>query len=70
MLYPATPVSRRERGALRDCVTAALLSAGFAFDPKDPAQCRSRDENSYTIYQLPYKHTAKAGRGLPTDDPG
>lgn len=65
---PATPISRsalrRERGALRDRVTAALLSAGFAFDPKDPAQCRSRDENSYTIYQLPYKHAAEAEQGL------
>lgn len=65
---PATPISRsalrRERGALRDRVTAALLSAGFAFDPNDPTQCRSRDENSYTIYQLPYKHAAGAEQGL------
>jgi hypothetical protein len=65
---PATPVSRsglrRERGALRDRVTAALLSDGFAFDPDDPAQCRSRDENSYTVYQLPYKHAAEAEQGL------
>jgi hypothetical protein len=65
---PATPVSRsalrRERGALRDRVTVALRSAGFAFDPKDPTQVRSRDENSYTIYNLPYAPLAGAGAGL------
>ena len=65
---PATPVGRsalrRERGALRDRVTAALRSAGFDFDPHDPAQVRSRDENSYTIYQLPYAPLAGAGAGL------
>ncbi len=65
---PATPVSRnalrRERGALRDRVTTALLSAGFDFDPKDPAQARSRDENNYTIYQLPYGPVAGNGQGL------
>jgi hypothetical protein len=53
---PAAPVSRsglrRQRRLLRDRVTAALQAAGFAFDPKDAI--RSRDENGYTIYQLPY----------------
>jgi predicted nucleotidyltransferase component of viral defense system len=65
---PATPVRpsalRRERGALRDRITAALRSAGFDFDPHDAAQVRSRDENSYTIYQLPYAPLAGAGAGL------
>jgi predicted nucleotidyltransferase component of viral defense system len=65
---PATPVSRsalrRERGTLRDRVTAALLSAGFDFDPKDSAEVRSRDENSYTIYQLPYSPLAGNGQAL------
>ena len=62
---PAAPVSRnglrRQRGALRDRVTAALQAAGFAFDPKEPV--RSRDENGYTIYQLPYA-TGRTGEGL------
>jgi predicted nucleotidyltransferase component of viral defense system len=53
---PAAPVSRsglrRQRSVLRDRVTAALQAAGFAFDPKDAV--RSRDENGYTVYQLPY----------------
>ena len=53
---PAAPVSRsglhRQRSALRDRVTTALQAAGFAFDPKDAV--RSRDESSYTIFQLPY----------------
>ena len=64
---PAAPVSRsglhRQRSALRDRVTAALLAAGFVFDPKDPAQARSRDESSYTIFQLPYT-ADRAGEGL------
>lgn len=54
---PAAPVSRnglhRQRSALRGRVTAALQAAGFAFDPKDDAQCRSHDESSYMVYQLP-----------------
>jgi hypothetical protein len=62
---PAAPVSRsglrRQRSVLRDRVTAALQAAGFAFDPQDAV--RSRDENSYTIYQLPYTADG-AGEGL------
>ncbi len=65
---PAAPVSRsalhRQRSALRGQVTAALQTAGFAFDPKDPAQARSRDESSYTIYQLPYGSVAGPRQGL------
>jgi Nucleotidyl transferase AbiEii toxin, Type IV TA system len=65
---PAAPVSRsslhRQRSALRDRITVALQAAGFAFDPKNQAQARSRDESSYTVYQLPYKPTAGAGQGL------
>src|SRR5207344_1846905 len=52
------PVSRsglrQQRSALRDRITEALQRAGFVFDPNDPAQTRSRNENSYTTYQLPY----------------
>jgi hypothetical protein len=65
---PASPVSRsglhRQRSALRGRVTAALQAAGFAFDPTDPAQTRSRDESSYMLYQLPYGAGAGAGEGL------
>jgi hypothetical protein len=68
MLTPAAPVSRsglhRQRSALRDRVTAALQAAGFAFDPTDAAQTRSRDASSYTIWQLPYEPTSGAGQGL------
>jgi predicted nucleotidyltransferase component of viral defense system len=52
---------RRQRSVLRDRVTAALQAAGFAFDPKDAV--RSRDENAYTIFQLPYTKVG-AGEGL------
>lgn len=63
---PAAPVSRsmlRQRlRSLRDQVTQVLLAAGFAFDPGDPAHTRSRNENHYTIWQLPY--ASEAGEGL------
>ena len=66
MPLPSAPVTRsglhRERSALRRRVTTALQDAGFAFDPKEAV--RSRDESSYTIYQLPYEATAGAGEGL------
>ena len=52
-----------QRSALRGCVTAALQAAGFTFDPKDPAQARSRDESSYMVWHLPYSPPAGAGRG-------
>ena len=63
----AAPVSnsglRRQLGALRDKVTAALQAAGFAFDPADKAATRSRNESRYTVYQLPYP-SGGAGEGL------
>jgi hypothetical protein len=61
----AAPVSRsgirRALGKLADQVTAALHAAGFVFDPKDEACTRSRNDNHYTIWQLPY--TAESGQG-------
>ena len=54
----AAPVSRaglrQQLGVLRGKVTMALQSAGFAFDDADKAAVWSRNENHYTIYQLPY----------------
>jgi hypothetical protein len=53
------------RGALRglrDEVTKALLSAGFKFDPEDPAFRKSGNESRYTIYRLPYE-PAVTGEG-------
>jgi predicted nucleotidyltransferase component of viral defense system len=62
---PAAPVSRsglrRQRSLLRDRVTAALQAAGFVFDPANAI--RSKDENGYTVYQLPYAADG-AGEGL------
>jgi hypothetical protein len=69
-IVPASgpPASRsslhRQRSALRDRVTAAFLAAGFEFDPKDPAQTRSRNESSYTIWHLPYASVTGGARGL------
>jgi len=64
----AAPISksglRRALGALADKVTAALQAAGFAFDPHDTAHMRSRNENRYTLWQLPYAANCGAGEGL------
>ena len=64
----AAPVSRsgirRALGKLGEQVTAALLAAGFVFDPKDEAFTRSRNDNRYTIWQLPYVAASGAGEEL------
>jgi predicted nucleotidyltransferase component of viral defense system len=57
-------VLRQQLGELRAKITAALLAAGFAFDPADPACTKSRNENRYTIWHLPYARTDGAGEGL------
>lgn len=63
----AAPVSRsrlrQQLGNLRDLVTAALKDAGFTFDPS-PDNPRSRDQNRYTIWQLPYASAEVGGEGL------
>jgi hypothetical protein len=65
---PAAPVSRsivRQRlGALRGRITQTLQAAGFAFDPEDPAHTKSRNENHYTVWQLPYESERGEGEGL------
>ena len=50
---------RSQLRELRDRVTASLRDAGFVFDEDNPAHVRSRNENHYTIYNLPYE----AGEG-------
>jgi len=54
--------SRPELGRLRESITAALLGAGFEFDPTDAAHRRSMYKNQYTLYQLPYQPIAE-GQG-------
>ncbi len=44
----------RQLSALRERITTALHAADFAFDPKDPAHLRSRNESRYTVFHLPY----------------
>lgn len=46
--------SRAELRELRSQVTAALLEAGFVFDPNNPAHRTSRNGSRYTRFQLPY----------------
>jgi hypothetical protein len=48
------PRSHAELRKLRDNVTAALLQAGFQFDPENPAHRDSANASRYTIYRLPY----------------
>jgi hypothetical protein len=47
-------------------VTEALQNAGFVFDPADKAAIGSRNENRYTIYQLPYAEIGAAQVLRPT----
>jgi predicted nucleotidyltransferase component of viral defense system len=63
-----TPVSktklRKDLGNLRHRITESLQAAGFAIDPADSAQVRSRDDNRYTLYQIPYGADDKPGQPL------
>jgi hypothetical protein len=65
---PAAPVSRSairlQVGRLRDRVSTALQDAGFAFDLADKSVSWSRDENRYTVWQLPYVTLGEAAEGL------
>ena len=65
---PSAPVSRnglrRELGKLGDKVTQAQQDAGFVFDPTDKENPRSRNENRYTLWQLPYDSADTAALGL------
>ena len=60
-----TPMSASQRrkhlGTLRDRITAALQAAGFDLAPGD---MRSRDANRYTVYNLRYAGTDRAGEQL------
>lgn len=62
------PVSRsglrRQLNRLREHVSAALLDAGFAFDPADRSLAWARDEGRYSVWQLPYRRESGAGEGL------
>lgn len=65
---PAAAVSRsklrQQLGALRSRVTDALRAAGFVVDPSDTSNPRSRDENRYSIWQLPYDSAISGQEGL------
>ena len=65
---PAAPITRstlhKALSALRGKVTLALQSAGFEFDPEDPAHTKSRNESRYTIWQLPFAGLEEAAEGL------
>jgi hypothetical protein len=52
------PPGRGALRRLRDAITEALLTAGFKFDPEDPAYRKSGNESRYTIYRLPYEPAA------------
>ena len=64
----AGPVSRsalrRQLDQLRKRVSAALLEAGFSFDPADKSVAWARDEGRYAVWQLPYRNESGGGEGL------
>ena len=55
---------RRQLDHLRQRVSAALLDAGFAFDPADKSVVWARDEGRYAVWELPYRSESGAGEGL------
>lgn len=54
-------VLRRQLASLREKVTTAVATAGFAVDP---AKVKSLNENHYIVYQLPYEPTGSGGEGI------
>jgi hypothetical protein len=55
--------TRGELRKLRKEIIAALLGAGFVFDPQNKDHCVTMHEGRYTKYQLPYKALAE-GKGI------
>src|SRR5437868_6237281 len=55
--------SRVALRTLRGAITAALLGAGFVFDPENEDHRVTMYEGRYTKYQLPYKPIAE-GKGI------
>jgi hypothetical protein len=55
--------SRGELRQLRELVTAALLRAGFQFDPDNPEHRSMGNQSRYTVYHLPYEPLAR-GQGV------
>ena len=55
---------RRALAKLRGQVRDALHEAGFIFDAADKKVERSRNEDRYTVWQLPYASSDGAGLGL------
>jgi predicted nucleotidyltransferase component of viral defense system len=58
-----TTPSRAVLSAMRRNITEALLGAGFAFDPDNPAHRISARKGRYTKYALPYEPIAP-GKGV------
>ena len=47
--------SKGQLRKLRKAITAALLQAGFKFDPDNPAHRMTKYKGHYTVYQIPYE---------------
>jgi predicted nucleotidyltransferase component of viral defense system len=66
VLRTPAPLSRsalqRQLRQLREHVSAALLAAGFVFDPQDRTHTWSRNEYRYSVYHLPYSEAGTALR--------
>jgi predicted nucleotidyltransferase component of viral defense system len=66
VLRTPPPLSRsalqRQLALLRERVSAALLAAGFVFDPHDRTHTWARNEYRYNVYHLPYEASGTALR--------
>ena len=62
---PAMPMSRsalrRRLDRLRERVSVAMQTAGFAFDPANKSVAWARDEGRYAVWQFPYRSESGVG---------
>jgi len=49
---------------LRKAITAALLEAGFKFNPDNPNHRMTKHKGHYTVYQIPYEPVAEGAGAL------
>lgn len=57
-------VRRKQLATLRDQVAAVVDAIAFAIDGKSATRIRSRNENHYIVYQLPYTPGSGEGRSV------
>lgn len=56
--------SKAQLRKVRKAITAALLAAGFKFNPDNPEHRTTKHKGHYTIYQIPYEPVAEGAGAL------